>query len=299
MRYSLTVAFITSRVSSGLGWFLDSLAAITPRELPMSVIVIDAKSYGTSKMDFHAFRNHSVTGMISSPKPTIWQGPSRITRENWWAKSNALNTAICLCQTDWIAFVDDRCVLSDHWLTSIEEAMERETGVVGSYEKRANMKVENGIIVDEGELLGADTRTPGVYQTDGWYGGSGALPLEWCLAVNGLCEDVCDGLGSEDSMFGVTLRNSGFPFFYDSRMRIIEDRTPGQIDGALRRSDWGVSPNDASHKIVEILRDKTTSQNSFDIRNLRDRVLSGEPFPPPSASHIHWFSGEPIAEKFV
>jgi hypothetical protein len=122
------------------------------------------------------------------------------------------------------------------------------------------------------------------------------LPLEWCLAVNGFSEDLCDGLGSEDSMFGCTLHNAGFPIRYDPRMMIIEDRTPGEIDGALKRADKGVSPLDKSHAIVRALSTAKTSGNSFDIRNLRDRVLSGEPFPPPSASHFDWFDGQPISE---
>lgn len=284
----LTIAYVTSRREPHFAWFFDSLRNHL-EDINHDIIIVD-----------HFFPSHwplALGGRVA-PKPTIWQGEHRITLVDWWAKSNALNTAICLCQTDWIAFVDDRCVVMPGWLDCIYEAMEGEYAVCGSYEKRANMRVVNGVIVDDGTLLGADNRTRfhKPYPTVDWYGGHGALPLEWCLAVNGFSEDICDGLGSEDSMFGATLRNSGFQMCYDSRMKIIEDRTPGEIDGALKRADKGVSPNDKSHVIVNILRDKTTSQNSFDIRNLRDRVLAGEPFPPPSASHLDWFDGQPISE---
>lgn len=292
---SLTVAYITSRKESKIEWFFDSLFGMASGRIAIKIIVVDSD---VNRTPLHPDMLNSGAVKSVNPKPTIWQGPHRITREDWWAKSNALNTAICLCRTEWIAFVDDRSVLAPGWLDCIEEAMRGQYAVCGYYEKRANMRVENGDIVDAGTLLGADTRTPGTYPFDSWYGGHGALPLDWCLRVQGFPE-VADSLGSEDSLFGILLRNFGFPVYYDSRMRLIEDRTPGEIGGALRRSDWGESPRDASHELVEMFRDKTTSQNEFDIRNMRDRVLNGEPFPPPTSSPIHWFSGEPIAEKFV
>lgn len=288
---SLTVAYVTSRLDPRIHWFYDSLTRQVGHYLP-SIIIVDSSH---SKEKYPHLQGYVGQVKHVVPKPTIWQGEHCITRENWWAKSNALNTAICLCETEWIAFVDDRSVLMPGWLDCIHAAMNGNYAVCGRYEKRANMRVENGEIVDAGTLLGSDTRTPGIYPFDSWYGGHGALPLEWCLDVQGFPE-VCDSLGSEDSMFGVLLRNNGFPVRYNSAMRIIEDRTPGEIDGALKRADKGVSPNDKSHKIVEIFRDKLTSQNSFDIRNLRDRVLAGEPFPPPSASHLDWYDGQPISE---
>lgn len=292
---TLTIAYITSRHNPMIEWFMDSLRIQTYRAAPLKIIIVDSRA--AERYDFYSpgFEN-KITRV--PPKPTIWQGEHRITNCDWWAKSNALNTGICLCETEWLAFCDDRSVLMPGYFECLSDAMNGNYAVCGNYEKRANMKVVDGVISDPGVTLGTDRRTqhPEPYRVRDWYGGHGALPLEWCLELNGFSEDLCDGLGSEDSMFGVTLHNSGYPICYDSRMKIIEDRTPGEIDGALKRADKGISPTDKSHKIVEILRDKTTSQNSFDIRNLRDRVLSGEPFPPPSASHLDWFDNELIAE---
>lgn len=299
---SLTVAFVTARKEPNLYWFLDSLANQVG-DMGAEVIVIDSyfddrpeNTHPETNMIWMSYRGLSIRKI--RPKPTIWAGKHRITLENWWSKSNSLNSSICLCRTEWIAFVDDRSVLCTGWLDCIEEAMRGQYAVVGTYEKHANMRIENGEIIDPGETLGVDHRPQYDHPvpTHDWYGGHCALPLEWCLRVNGFSEDVCDSLGLEDAMFGVTLRNFGFPMCYDARMKIIEDRTPGEIDGALKRADKGVSPNDKSHKIVEIFRDKIDSQNSFDIRNLRDRMLSGEPFPPPSASHIDWYDGAEIKD---
>ena len=292
---SITVAFITSRVDAKISWFLDSLARQSDDRLKILIVDFYAETrpiYGPIRFDIR----------VVSPKPCIWQGKHAITKTAWWAKSNAMNTAIILCQTEWIAFVDDRCALAPGWLNCVKEAMEGNYAVCGSYEKRANMKVENGEIVDMGEFLGQDDREQAGHPVDGkdWYGGSCAIPLEWCLAVNGFSEDLCDGLGSEDSMFGKVLRYAGFPFKYDSRMRLIQDRTPGQLDGALKRADKNPDKGfeAKSWQIVKAFWHKTSSQNSYDIRQHRARVQAGEDLWSimPSASHYDWYDGQPISE---
>lgn len=291
----LTVAFITSRAHPKTEWFLQSLFRNVPADCDIEVIIVDS----------HYPRPLGVSDpriRYVAPKPTIWKGPHRITNSEWWSKSNDLNSAICLATRSHIAFVDDRCVLSPAWIHSVEESIAGQYAVCGNYEKRANMVVKDGEIIDMGQLLGVDTRTQAEYPyaTRDWYGGSGALPLEWCLAVNGFAEKLCDGASAEDSVFGICLRNSGFPIMYDPRMLLIEDRTPGQIDGGLKRADKGVSPNDKSHKIIEIIRDKTTSQNDYDIRELRDRILAGEPWPVPTEelrrNAVDWFDGQLLSE---
>lgn len=299
---TLTVSYLTSREHPHFEWFFQSLA----RQNPEGVIV--------NVIDFHAEKRKDEVRQIAEasgvplgphipPKPTIWQGPHRITKEDWWAKSNALNTSIIVCETPWWSWVDDRCVLSENWLACVHEAMAGNYAVCGSYEKRYNMRVEDGIIVDSGELAGEDRRRqePRAVPTHDWYGGHGALPLEWCLAVQGFSEDLCDSLGSEDSMFGVCLRNAGYPMRYDARMRLIEDRTQGQIDGALKRADKNshLGRQAKSWAIVKAFWRKTTSQNCFDIRNVRDRVLLNHerlddigPF----ASDKDWYDGQKIEE---
>lgn len=288
----LTIAYVSARKEPRIEWFFDSLRSQVKQEHPKIIIVDHYRAQHCYCIDTSQGNAHVA------PKPTVWQGRHRLTKDEWWAKSNALNTAICLCQTDWIAFVDDRSVLMPGWLDRIHDAMNGGYAVCGSYEKHLNLKVENGVIVDPGITDSVDHRRQldEPQRTKDWYGGHGALPLEWCLDVNGFSEDLCDSLGLEDCMFGLTLHNSGFPICYDSRMKIIEDRTQGEIDGALKRTDKGISPNDKSHAIVARFQGQRTSMNSFDIRAMRERVLAGEPFPPPTASHLDWFDGMPISE---
>lgn len=291
---NLTISYITSRKEPKFLWFYMSLQKQLEREQPQ-IIFVSTDPTIQNHIDKPTDHIRAV-----NPKPTIWQGEHRITKENWWAKSNAMNTAICLCETEFIAFVDDRCVLVPEWLQCVKDAMNENYAVCGSYEKRANMTVENGAITDFGTLLGIDERPQFGHPvpTRDWYGGSCALPMEWCLQVNGFSEDLCDGLGSEDSMFGVTLRNSDLPMKYDSRMRIIEDRTPSEIEGALKRADKNshLGTRAKSWDIVRAFHGKTSSQNSFDIRDMRARKLKGEDWRPPSASHYDWYDGAPISE---
>jgi len=296
----LTIAYITSRKEPKIEWFFDSLAKqVTDDDI--KVEIIDALS-GRNGRPLNFNGHGKIQYEVSLPKPTIWQGEYRITKEDWWAKSNAMNTAICLCTTEFIAFVDDRCVLTPIWLQCVKDAIAGNYAVCGSYVKCAHMKVENGEIIDSGEFLGEDDRHQVGYPipTKDWYGGSCALPLEWCLEVNGFPE-ACDSLGSEDSMFGMLLRNNNFPMKYDSRMKIIEDRTPSEIGGALKRADKNphLGRQAKSWMLVRMFHDKKTSQNEFDIRNVRDRVLlNGESLSgiPPVGSHFDFYDGQPISE---
>jgi hypothetical protein len=293
---SLTICYVTARYNPKIQWFLDSLDRETGKDYSNTkVIVVSSHYIGMVP------RTEYLSVIL--PKPTIWQGEHRITKEDWWAKCNALNTGIALCDTEWISFVDDRSVLSHGWLQCIQDSMIHGYAVCGSYEKRANMEVRNGEVVDAGELLGQDIRTQRGFPhpTADWYGGSGALPLEWCLRVNGFPEKYCDGLGFEDIQFGILLRNNHLEMRYDSRMRLIQDRTPSEIGGALKRaSKPSPDPNNKylakDYRILEIMGASTTSGNSYDISELREKVLRGEPFPPPTESYYDWFDNEYIGD---
>jgi hypothetical protein len=310
---SLAVAFHTSRRDPKFSWFFDSLAAQKGIHRVKQIIIVDF--YAQVCDDW---RENDVTrrlleivaaakraGLeqlveIHPVKPTIWQGPYRITKENWWAASAVRNTSICFCKQEWLVMLDDRCVLQPGYLQAVKRAMSYKYVVAGSYQKRHNLVVEKGVIRGEGTVTGVDNReslasSKIVKATGAWtYGCSIALPLEWALQVNGFAEDYCDGISMEDIILGMCLHNSGFPIRYDPSMRMIEDRTPSECTAVFRREDKGVSPNDKSHKLLEVFAKSKTSLNSFDIRQVRKDVLAGKPFPPPSANHHDWYDGNPI-----
>jgi hypothetical protein len=176
--------------------------------------------------------------------------------------------------------------------------------VAGAYEKRHNMVVKNGLISDWGELQAKDPRegqvkTFGPIDTvGGWlFGCNLAMPIEWALRVNGYPELLCDSLSFEDVCFGVILQNNHYPMKFDKSCKIIEDRTPGSIGCTILRTDKGVSPNDKSHAALAKAQTMKRSENPFgDIRELREKVLRGEPIPFYNEPKTCWFDGQKVED---
>jgi hypothetical protein len=132
-------------------------------------------------------------------------------------------------------------------------------------------------------------RCPGEW----WYGCSNVIPLEWALQVNGY-DEHCDGASGEDCIFGKMLENNGFPLRYDTRMMLIEDRTPGECGPTITRADKGISPDDKSHWLVNMLKGEKRSKHPWDIRKMHDDVMAGK-----SIGAVLWptfdpYDGEPL-----
>lgn len=304
---SLTIVFVTSRPEPELDWFFDSLEPqINSWEHIEVIVVHSVEPHPGWRFNPEFFKNQSKLKdiRIVKPKPTLWQGEHRITKEDWWAVSNARNTGICLCKTEWIAFLDDRCVLAPTWLQAIRNAMEGNYAVCGTYEKRHGMTVENGVIRNGGIVTGRDNRDNGrepfARTVDGghWYGCTNALPLEWALTINGY-EELMDGLSFEDVMFGKMLQNNAYPIKFDPTMRITEDRSPDKLGPTMKRSDKGKSPNDKSHAALARFGKARRSDNfGKDLRNVREGALRGESWEIPDL-HFEWrdwYDGQPLRE---
>lgn len=292
---SLTIAFCTSRLRHQLSWFLDSLRTQVKESDNIQILVIDGYTHCEGKVSF--IHSDNVFLQSIAPKPTVWSGPQRLTKQEWWSKSNSLNTAIALACGEWFCTMDDRSVILPGWLDSIKQAMEGNYAVFGAYEKRVNMKVENGVIVDSGTAIGVDDREaycrknwggqPNVPCPGEWsYGCNLAMPLEWALEANGFSE-VCDGSGAEDTYFGLCLKANGHDTRYNYFQKVIQDRTPSELGTPMRKEDYGVSPNDYSHMLMNIHLPLKRAPHPFDIRDVRDAALRGEPWPEPWGPRVH------------
>lgn len=303
---SLTIVYITSREQPEWDWFLFSLRPQLNKGDKIRIIFVTSQLDVMDKDERIQVMGISpsyadVLCTVARPKPTIWQGAHRLTKEDWWAASNARNTGICLCETEWISFLDDRCVLLPGWLDAIRRAMSHGYAVCGTYEKRTAMTVENGLIKNSGIIIGEDkgrdnSQAPLVKAAgEWWFGCTNALPLDWALQINGY-DETCDGLSMEDVIFGLMLQNNGFPIYLDKRMKMIEDRTPEAIGKAMRREDKGISPNDKSHALLAMLRQSKRAMHQWDLRSLRDERLSGNPWPIPVGPERDWYDGQLISE---
>ena len=292
----ITVAYLTNRREPMIQWFLDSLA----RELPDSALVV---------VDF--FQRERPLPIPSdsihvAPKPTVWQGPHRLTKTDYFAAANARNTALCFADSDWIVYCDDLSVLMPGWGAAVREAVDGNYIACGAYRKVCNLKVESGNVVGfVSHPNGFDSRVAAtrgekiVPASGSWlFGCSCAMSVESLLSVNGWDEN-CDGCGSEDYCTGIRLGNAGYQFKYDQRMMTYESEELHFAEPPFRRIDKGNSPHDKSHSLLHAAQASKWCPNYFGeggIRRLRERILSGEPFPISQIPDRDFFDGQPLCE---
>lgn len=298
----LTIAYITSRDEPMFQWFFDSLHNQLEPQDKIKVIIVDLFA---DKRNKEAFETYGIPVQWVEPKPSIWQGKSRVTKEDWWAASNSRNTAICLCDTEWIAFSDDRCVLLPSWLAAVKKAMVENYIVVGSYEKRSKMSVEHGFIKGFEKLIGRDPRLDQAPNgkrncAHSWFFTcAAAMPLEVALQINGF-EEGCDGLSMEDSIFGLMLRNAGQTITYDPNMRMIEDRTEGECGPVMLRSSKENHPNDKDdkgHAALSRFGSRKRTEFTPDLRLLGEDFKLGRLWQSDlKRTPTDWFDGQQISE---
>lgn len=301
---SLTIIFITARREPMFQEFVDSIAQQTVTCEDLRVICVDLYAEERDK----SWLPGGVT--IVPPKPSVWYGPHRLTKQQWWGVASFRNAGLCLAQTEWVSVADDRSVLGPQWLESVADAMNGEYAVAGSYEKTHNMVVEFGRIKSyeeprggNGNFTGKDPReqrilSPRIAPGQWFLGCTSALPLEWALNVNGW-DETCDSLGLEDCIFGQMLERNGYPIMYDERMKLWEDRTSGKCSVETVRTDKGKSPHDRSHMLLDITKGKKRATHDVDLRDIRARLARGEPWPIPTTPTHDYYDGQPLSEMFV
>lgn len=315
---SFTVAMITGRKQGEWEWLRDSfLREIDRWGLVASPDVIIVNPHVPFEqplvMESAPLGERQVK---TRPKPNIWQGQYRVTKTDWWANSNARNTAICLCKTEWICFFDDRCVLMPGYLDALEAAMDGGYAMAGAYEKRTGMTVENGAIRHGGIITGKDGREehcqlnklaiPLPCGGDWSFGANFALPLEWALECNGYPE-IADGLGFEDVLFGLLVVNNGHPIKYDHRAKVVQDRTPELCGPVYRKEDKGrgVGPqeDEKAWKLLKKFRTAKRAEHTprftFDMRDVRRDALAGKAWPVPQKVDFRDFYDEQLISEFV
>jgi hypothetical protein len=283
-----TVVYITGRPDPRLDWTLSDLDQQIRPDDEIHLIVVDALDRTPEKLGVPpSTKVKSV--VVTPPKPNIWQGRHRVTAVDWWAKSSASNTGIVLCETDYIAFLDDRCRLGPKWLETVRVAeSKRGSVIVGSYDKQEDGR----LTIDHRRHLSPN----GARDCGGkWlYGCTFALPLEWCLEVNGF-EEGCDGLSAEDYTFGFMLENSGRRIDFVPALFVTLERT-FQHGNTYLRMDKGKSPDDKSHAAKHRFCSRKRTEFTPDLRALRETIAQGGtfPIPDPDGDYRDWYDGSPI-----
>ena len=294
----ITIVVTTSRPIPRLDWIIDTFTANCP-EIPVQEVIVVA----LFDIQDPAQPLPNVPYRIVEPKPNPWQGQFKQTQVDWWAKANAINTALCHCTSEWVLFLDDRLVIQPGFGVGLKQAYEGNYIMAGGYEKRTAITVDKGAILNGGIIVGKDHREGAPYRCSGqWLFGCVVFAkLEWWLDINGSPEK-CNGLGFEDVITGVLFSNAGRMIKYDSRSSVIEDRSPEEFGIVMRRESKERYPHDTSDKAHTLLNwangaDRPRkSENSFNLRELRDAILRGEPFPGVPDNMTDWFDGQPLKE---
>lgn len=320
MTTGLTIAYFTSRKDPRFEWFFESLwrQLLEPRDNPIwpRVVVVDffhderKGCLDKFKRAGEGLLGAAIEIVHTAPKPCVWQGPHRMTNEDYFSMSNARNTGLCLAKDGWIAFVDDLSVLRPGWLDGVHRAIDHGHSItLGAYRKVRELVVKDGAIASciEDPKAGIDNRFATAAKDEPipcpghWlYGCSLVAPVDAFLAINGW-DERCDGLGFEDVITGIHLEKKGWGLRYDRTMMTYEsEELHGQSGTPIRRADYGKPPNDKSHAILKLAQEGDGwAPNDFcdkTLRELRDDILVGAQFPIPRTPNFEWFSKVPLAE---
>lgn len=297
----LSIGYITGRYFPRLDWFFDSLALQIQSDDDLEVIVVDAL-YDSRPEEFRRAFSPCTVRYVPA-KPTVWQGKHRLTKEDWWALSSARNTFVAHARHDWLATLDDRMVLLPGWLEAIRRANAGNYAVAGTYSKVFDLKVEKGVMISHGKVIGSDHRLgrvgkDGIHPCgfDWYFGGSFSEATEWALKGNGHPEEA-DGIALNDVLYGLMLAKNGAHLKFDTSMAIIEDRVPSESGPYYRREDKGKSPHDKSHALLDRFNGKTRATQPFgELRALRESILTGGQFPIVTEPQKDWYDGQALKD---
>lgn len=316
----LTICYVTGRRDNQVRWLFDSLH----RELAgdyrgIQIVVVDfwaeaqragegwTAASATERRNAYRVRCHDPRVLtVTPPAPNVWQGPSRRTREHFYAKSNALNTAVMHAKHSHLLFIDDLSVLSRGFFGPVREALRHPKRITAfAYDQHNEMVVRGGEIISSKPRLPRPrdhrvgrARGKVIAAPPEWtYGGALLVPLETALEVNGWPQD-CDGMRSQDCAFGIVAGNAGYRAVFDPRAVSIEssDHHSAAASGPLLRGCSSAVHN--GRKRLHVLLDRCRSWRRFSnyygsggLRSVRADVLAGKPVPSILEPKTDWFTG--------
>lgn len=307
----ITIAYMTCRQDPRIEWFFDSLHAQCSGDYSnLRILIVDFFADLVGRRRYFQRLAHSPIQHVA-PKPSVWQGAHRLTSVDYFAASNARNTAVCYAPDGYLAYVDDLSVLLPGWLNAVEAATKTGHVVLGTYQKVRQLVVTNGVVTSYEDVpAGHDSRLSSLQGRTGlihvggtWlYGCSLTAPVQSFLDINGWDED-CDCMGAEDYACGHMIQQAGYQIYLNTNMRTFEADELHSEGKIFKRVDKPAiqGHKDGGHAYLHMLLHggRRTAPNYFGeggLAALRQRTLAGEPFPPATVPQHDWRDGQPLSE---
>lgn len=255
------------------------------------------------------------------PKPSVWQGPERLTGRDYFCAASVRNTAFAYARGEHVIFVDDLSVVLPGWLKAHVHAAQHGYVLCGTTCKQKGIRVDaDGHVVDYTPFPpGQDSRIPQIVGelmtcSGSWlFGGTFSVPLELALRVNGQ-DEINDTIGGEDYDFGIRLERAGGVIRIARSCRTFEDEDGHHAEAPMMRLDkpWPGpdGPYTSNYLLNTLVRDHARSWtigNGYNLRELRETILNGGRFTEPSVFSgagtfmsgrgvRHWVDQQPLEE---
>lgn len=305
---SFSLCYLTNRKTPRFDWFCDGIVRQCGSAVDFEVIVVDSVLW-----DDAAGRRQELADIVKGrfaykhvpPKPSVFQGPHRLTKSDFFAASNARNTGICHSSKDYIYFIDDLSIMLGDFLSNVRHAAQGKYVVGGAYKKVLELVVENGDAKSWREFpQGLDSRLgrgskEGIRPINGGalYGCSMGLPMGAMLQINGF-DEIYDSQGGEDYSVGIALEKWGHKIWYNLNLMTLEDELAHGQGPIFKRIIKPGNP-DSSWVVLNRLNGASRPRafgNTFELAELRRDTLAGKPLPIPKEPKTHWFDGQPLSE---
>lgn len=321
----ITIAYFTCRFDPKIEWFFYSLN----RELKgnwnnVNIIIIDyylQRDPAVRAQEFKKLYTAFTDKVIHvSPKPSVWQGNYKQTANEYFAASNARNTAFAYCETDYIVCIDDLTVIKEGWLNTVLWGQQNNFVIYGAYAKANELVCQlDGSYTFKQETLskGLDSRfnnshaantTKPIRVAGSWlFGCSFGLPIDLVLQVDGF-DESCDGQGAEDYDFGIRLGRLTSEIYYCKEMFTYENdelhaygdnQTFKRISKLITKESSlkaYVGQMSDHAKLKQVMASKSAiPYHQTSLRKLRELINCNKSFPLPTVT-TDWRDGQLLSE---